>query len=152
MASGGWIVGGGLTWKPRAEGPFALMADLHYSYYDATNRAVRLANEQSDTVRIDDGDTDIWGLNVDGVYKVPFGARARGYVTAGVGEYYRKLQMTQTVLVAGFFCDPWWGFCYQGVFPGEAIVQEQSTTRFAWNAGFGVEFPLSTGAWFIDAR
>lgn len=148
----GWILGAGLTWKPRPDTPFSLQADLHYSTYGATSNLIRLANQQTDTARIDDGDTDIWGLNVNGVYRVPFGPRARGYVSAGIGEYYRKVQMTQTVLVAGVYCDPWWGFCYNAVFPGQAIVQEESTTKFAWNAGVGVEFPTSGGSWFIDAR
>lgn len=36
---------------------------------------------------------------------------------------------------------------------GQAVVDETSTTRFAWNVGVGVEFPLQDGsAWFIDAR
>ena len=149
----GWMLGAGVTWTPRSDSPLSLLAELHYSNYDATDNLIRLANQQSDSVRIDDGDTDIWGLNVNGVYRIPFGARARGYVTAGIGEYYRNVQMTQTVLIAGTYCDPWWGFCYQAVFPGQAIVQEQSTTRFAWNAGIGVEFPLSGGSsWFIDLR
>lgn len=149
----GWKLGGGLTWKPRADGPFSLLAELSFSSYDATDNLIRLANLQSDSVRIDDGDADIWGLNVNGVYRIPFSPKARGYLTAGVGEYYRKVQMTQTVLIGGTYCDPWWGFCYPAVVPGQAIAEEQTTTRFAWNAGIGVEFPLSAGgSWFIDAR
>jgi opacity protein-like surface antigen len=149
----GWTIGGGLTWTPRSDSPFSLLAELHYSGYDATSELVRLANLQSDTVRIDDGDAEVWGLNVNGVYRLQFSERARGYLTAGVGEYYRNVQMTQTVLLAGTYCDPWWGFCYPGVFPGQVIAEEQSTTRFAWNAGVGVEFPMSAGgSWYIDAR
>jgi hypothetical protein len=61
--------------------------------------------------------------------------------------------MSQTVLVAGTFCDPWWGFCYPGVAPGQAVVAEESTTRFAWNAGLGIEYPLNTGSVvYIDVR
>jgi len=149
---GGWIIGGGLTWKPWQDRPFGLLAEINYSRYDATNQLIQLANLQQDTVRIDDGDTEIWSFNVNGVYKIPFNTWSRGYVTAGIGEYYRNVEMTQTVLLGGFYCDPWWGFCYPGVFPGDAIVSSQSTTRFAWNAGIGVEFPLAYGSWFIDAR
>jgi opacity protein-like surface antigen len=149
----GWIVGGGLSWKPDPGGPFAVLAELHYSRYGATNNLVRLANQQSDTVRIDNGDADIWGLNLNGVYKIPLNERLRGYVTFGIGEYNRTVRLTQTALVAGYFCDPWWGICYESVFPGQVIAQDESTTRFAWNAGAGIEFPLQDGAaFFVEAR
>jgi hypothetical protein len=149
----GWIVGGGLDWKPDPTGPFSLLAELHYSRYGATEELLRLGNQQQNTVRIDDGDGEIWGLNVNGVYRFPLGAHARGYITAGIGEYYRSVELTQTVLLAGYYCDPWWGICYQGIFPGDALVQDEATTRFAWNAGLGVEFPLDTGTvLFVDLR
>jgi len=148
----GWTIGGGLSWQPRQNVPITLLAEVNFSSFDATDNLIRLANLQENSVRIDEGDADLWSFNVNGVYKVPFSERVRGYFTAGIGEYHRKVEFSQTVLVSGFFCDPWWGFCYPGAFPGQAIVNETSTWRFAWNAGFGVEFPLDYGAWFIDAR
>jgi opacity protein-like surface antigen len=147
----GWIVSGGVTWQPRTEAPFALMAEVSYSDFDATDNLIRLANIQQDTVRIDDGDAEVWGFNLNGVYRMPLGNRARGYVTAGIGEHHRKVEFTQTVLVSGIFCDPWWGFCYPGLAAGQQLVEETSTWRFAWNAGLGVEFPVANGSWFIDA-
>jgi hypothetical protein len=147
----GWIIGGGLTWNPNS-GPFAVLGELHYSHYGATNEAIQIANG-SNRVRVDDGHGEVWGLNANGVYTVPFSPSVRGYLTAGIGEYYRSVKMTQTVLTGGYYCDPWWGYCYPGVIPGEAIVSDESTTRFAWNIGGGVEFPMSSGgSWFIDVR
>jgi opacity protein-like surface antigen len=149
----GWMLSGGLTWKPQPASPLAFMAELHYSSYSVTNDLIHLANLPTGTARIDDGWGNIFGGDLNAVYKIPFGARARGYLTAGIGEYYRQIRLTETVLVAGTYCDPWWGFCYQGVVPGQAIVADESTTRFAWNVGVGVEFPMGNGAaWFIDAR
>jgi opacity protein-like surface antigen len=149
----GWIVGSGLKWTPRPDRRLAMVAELHYSHYNVTNDAIRLANLQGDSVRIDDGYGEVWGLNVNGIYQVPFSSRANGYLTAGIGEYYRKIRMTQTVLAAGVYCDNWWGFCYPGVAPGEEVIAAESTTRFAWNVGFGIEFPVAyAGSWFIDVR
>ena len=147
----GPVIGGGLRWN--TGGPWALLAELQYSSYHATSEGIRLANAQSNSVRIDNGWGDIWGLNANGVYKIPISQRARAYVTAGVGLGHRSVNLSQTVLLAGTYCDPWWGYCYPGVIPGQAIVAEQTTTRFAWNVGFGFEFPQTYGgAWFIDAR
>ncbi len=118
-----------------------------------SNALIRLGQSQSPDVRIDDGSGSVWGLNVNGVYDIRLSERAHGYVTAGIGEYRRKVKLTQTVLVSGIFCDPWWGFCYPSIAPGDVVVSDQSTTRFAWNVGFGVEFPVSyAGSWFIEAR
>jgi opacity protein-like surface antigen len=149
----GWIVGGGVTWNLRPDSPFALRGDLTYSRYDATQELINLAESAGSEVRIDDGDGSIWGLTVNGVYNIPFNARFRGYLTAGIGGYYRKVELTQTALISGIYCDPWWGFCYPALVAGDVIVQDQTTTKFGWNAGLGVEFPMGGGgAIFIDAR
>jgi opacity protein-like surface antigen len=148
----GWIFSGGVRFNPRAGGPFALDVEGHYSSYGATHDLVRLANQQQPTARIDSGWGDIWGLNANGVYKLQNLGWGSAYLSAGVGEYWRTVRLTQTVLLPGAYCDPWWGYCYSGVYPGQAIVQQETTGRFAWNAGLGFEFPLAYGSWFIDVR
>jgi opacity protein-like surface antigen len=149
----GWMLSGGVTWTPDPSRHLAIMAELHFSSYGATSELIKLGNLSQNSVRINDGWGDIFGGNVNAVYKIPFNERVHGYVTAGIGEYYRKVRLTQTVLVGGTYCDPWWGICYPGVFPGQAIVAEEGTTRFAWNAGGGVEFPMSNGgSFFVDVR
>lgn len=148
----GWSLGTGLTFRPVPGSPFSLRADLHYSQFNATNKLLTLGEQQNQT-RIDDGVGRVVGLDVDGVVNVPLGPRARGYVMAGVGGAYRDIDLTQTVAFRGFFCDPWFGFCGDGFFPGNVLIQREETTRFAWNAGVGVEFPLYNGqSWFVEAR
>jgi opacity protein-like surface antigen len=148
----GWTAGVGLTWWPRAGIPFGLRADLHYSDYNATDNFINLGSALTQT-RVDDGHGEIVGLDVDGVYEVPLGSIARGYVLAGIGEAYRRIELTQTVVIGGLVCDPWWGFCAPGFFPGDVLIARGSTTRFGWNAGLGVDFPLANGSsWFIEAR
>ncbi len=146
----GWIAKGGVTWKPRPDVPLALRLDGHYSNYDATDELIDLGSAATRT-RIDDGEGSTLGLDLNGVFDFPLGARARGYLTAGVGVDRRRIDLTQTVLFRGVFCDPWWGFCGRGVIPGDVIVSRDTTTRLAWNGGFGVEFPLSRGNLFVEA-
>jgi opacity protein-like surface antigen len=150
----GWILGGGLLWHPQPGGPFAVGVDLNYSWYDVTDALIDLAVGQvGPDVRIDDGDAAIWSLNVNGRYSIPFSSNVHGYLTAGIGGYHRKVQMTQTALFSGVICDPWWGYCYQDIVQGDRIVADRSTTRFGWNGGVGVEFFLhGGGSIFIDAR
>jgi opacity protein-like surface antigen len=148
----GFVFGFGASWRPGNAGPFALTADLGYSHYEAT-RALLDQGSAATQTQIDDGNGQIVGLDIGGVYEIPLGQRARGYVTAGVGEYYRRIELTQTVLFSGTLCDFWWGVCFPGVVANDLVVSKESTTRFGWNGGLGVDFPLSNGqSWFIDAR
>jgi opacity protein-like surface antigen len=149
---GGWIFSGGAVFRPEPDSPLSLLAELHYSGYGATSKAISVANGISPTSRIDNGDAYIFGVNFDGMYYLPFFPRVHAYLLAGFGWDHRRVRLTQTVLIGGTYCDPWWGYCYSGVVPGEAIVADETTTRFAWNAGFGVEFPVSRGAVYVEAR
>ncbi|HKT72773.1 MAG TPA: outer membrane beta-barrel protein [Steroidobacteraceae bacterium] len=149
---GGWSIGGGLTFRPDPVAPLSLRADVSFSRFDATNNLLNLGSEQNQT-RIDDGWGNVVSLDVDAVFDVPLGPRARGYVMAGIGGAYRRIDLTQTVGFDGYFCDPWYGFCGAGIVAGDVLVQRTETTRFAWNAGAGIEFPLYNGqSWFIEAR
>lgn len=147
---GGWIVGGGLKWRPRPDTPFSLKLDAHYAEYDATNKLINLGTAATQT-RIDEGTGSTLGLDLNGVVDFPLGSRIRAYVTAGVGADRRRVELTQTVLFNGFVCDPWWGLCGIGAVPGDVLVARDTTTRLAWNGGVGLEFPLSRGALFLDA-
>jgi opacity protein-like surface antigen len=149
---GGWNIAGGLTFRPDPASPFSLRADLSVSRFNATNNLLNIGAEQNQT-QIDDGWADVVSLDVDGVLDMPLGPRARGYVMAGVGGAYRRIDLTQTVGFGGYFCDTWYGYCGVGVVDGDVLVQREETTRFAWNAGLGVEFPLYNGqSWFVEAR
>lgn len=150
--NGGGSVGGGFSFVPATGSLFSLRTDLSYSQFGATRHLISLGEQQSQT-QIDDGTGRIVNLDLDGVLTVPFGPRARGYVMAGAGGAYRRIELTQTVGFAGYYCDDWYGYCGIGVFPGDVLVQRDQTTRFAWNAGVGVEFQLYSGqALFIEAR
>ena len=56
--------------------------------------------------QIDHGNGSTLGLDLNGVYDLPLGARATGYVTAGVGLDRRRVELTQVILFNGVVCDP----------------------------------------------
>jgi opacity protein-like surface antigen len=148
----GWTVGGGFTFRPQPGSPFSLRTDLNFSQFSATNQLISLGEEQTQTY-IDEGTGRIVDLSIDAVFDLPLGPRARAYVLGGVGGAWRQIELTQTVGFGGYYCDPWYGYCGVGIFPGDVLVQREETTRFMWNAGVGVEFPLYYGrSWFIEAR
>ncbi len=147
----GWIVSGGLDWRMQPDLPLTLRLDGHYSEYNATRRLISLGSALTRT-HIDNGNGSTLGTDLDLIYSFPLGARVRGFVTAGAGVDRRRINLTQTALFNGIICDPWWGFCGVGVVLGDVLVARDSTTRFAWNTGLGVEIPVGQGAWFVDAR
>jgi opacity protein-like surface antigen len=148
----GWGLSGGLTWQPKPDSPFALRAELHYSGYDATEELIQLGIAETRT-RIDDGDADVFGADVSGLFNVAVSRRVLAFAQLGVGLFRREVQLTQTALFNGILCDAWWGVCFPGVVVGDAVVGERSTTRLAWNTGVGMEFETANGsAWFVDVR
>lgn len=149
----GWTVGGGVDWFPSPQSPLGLRLDLNYSQFDATHQLLYQSSLQAGT-QINHGIGRIWGGDVDAVFDVPVGPRAHGYLLGGVGMYQRQIELTQRLLGGGYFCEPWWGVCGPGFLPYNSIVSRTTTaTHFAWNAGAGVEFPLSpVTSLFIEAR
>jgi opacity protein-like surface antigen len=150
--NGGWTVGGGLSWQPDFSSPLALRADLNYSRFGATRQLVGINQEAAQT-QINDGFGEIVDLALDGEYRLPLSPYVTSYAVAGVGVAHRRIALTQTVAFDGYVCDPWFGFCDFGLVPGDLVVASDNTTRFAWNAGLGLEFALSPGeSFFVEAR
>ena len=149
---GGLTFGGGLTWQPRADQPFALRADLEYTQFNATRNLIAL-NEQADQIEIDHGYGEVFGLSVDGEYRLRLAPAVSGFALAGVGVDHMRIALTQTVAFGSYLCDPWFGYCSYGLVPGDVAVASGDTTRFSWNAGVGVDFALRNGqTFFVEAR
>lgn len=149
---GGWTIGGGFTWQPDFSSPLALRTDLNYSRFGATRQLIGI-NEALDQTEIDDGYGEIVDLAVDGEYRMPLSPYVTAFALAGIGVAHRRIALTQTVPVAGYFCDPWFGYCDVGLVPGDVVVASDNTTRFAWNAGLGLDFALWGGqTFFVEAR
>lgn len=148
---GGWTIGGGFSWQPDFRSPLSLRADINYSRFNATRQLIGV-NEAFDQTEIDDGFGEIVDLAVDGEYRVPFSPYVTGYALAGIGVAHRRIALTQTVAFDGFVCDPFFGFCESGFVPGDVVVASDNTTRFAWNAGLGLDIALGNGSsFFVEA-
>ena len=146
----GFILSGGVDWRQPGS-QFGLRAQAHPSVHPASDKLIELGAQQTQ-LRVDDGSGTLLGLDLNGVLNVPLRAGKRAYLTAGVGVDRRRIELTQTVLLGGLYCDYWWGYCGFGVVPGDVLVARTSTTRLSWNGGVGVEFPVrSGGSWFLQA-
>jgi len=149
---GGWTLGGGLSWQPDFSSPLALRADLNYSRFGATRQLIGI-NAAADQTEIDNGYGEIVDFTVDGEYRLPLSPYLTGFAVAGLGVAHRRIALTQTVPVGGYFCDDWFGFCEFGLVPGDQVVASDNTTRFEWNAGLGLDFALRGGqTFFVEAR
>jgi hypothetical protein len=147
----GWNLGGGVEWIP-VPGPFALRADLNFSRFDATHRLLAEGAQQNQT-EIDDGWADVFTFDLDGVFHIPLGGGINAYLMAGGGGAWRRIDFTQRVGFGGYYCDGWTGFCSGGYYGDNALVSRDTTTRWEWNAGAGINFPLYHGqSWFIEAK
>ena len=146
----GWTLGTGFVYQWDTSSPFALQFDLSYSDFNATGNLVQVGQAQN--FRIDGGSGDIWSLTAAGKYTMNSDS-TRGYGLLGVGAYDRHVQLTQTAYGTGYICDPWWGYCYPGVFSGQVVAASKSNIKFGINVGLGIEFPVGDdSAWFIEAR
>jgi opacity protein-like surface antigen len=142
--SNGWTFGGGLIVRPDPAQPLALRFDLNYSRSDATSEFINL-NAAATGTPIDDGSLQTVTGFADLMLETPINPWARVYALGGVGLGYRRIELTQ----GGFFCDAF--FCGPGF--GRELIASSDVTRFAWNAGAGIDFALPGGqSWFIEAR
>jgi opacity protein-like surface antigen len=145
---GGWTIGGGFNVKLQPSSPISAQFDLSYTDIQATRQLI----DQGQSItpyRVDDGRGEVWALTAALKYTGAFTNGVHGYGLAGIGGYHRYVELTQTAY--GAVCDPWWGICYAGT--GQAVVANKSNTKFGWNVGLGLEFPLRYGgAWFLEAR
>jgi len=147
---GGYVLSGGFTYGMDGS-PFGLRGDVSISEHNATNSFLAYGSLVSG-VQVDSGSGQFFSFSLGPSYTVPFIGRTSAYGFAQVGIYRSSLQLSQTVLFQGDYCDPYFGYCDYGVYPGDNLVYDDSRTRFGWNVGIGVEFPrYFSGAWFVEA-
>jgi hypothetical protein len=72
----------------------------------------------------------------------------RGYLIAGPGVYWRKVQLTTPSVGFVTVCDPYWYVCYPTAVSTDTIVGDRTSTDFGMNVGGGVVF----GAFYVEAR
>lgn len=102
---------------------------------------------------VGDGNAWIWHLSGNFVVSTNMEAKTSVYGLAGLGIYYRKVELTNPS--AGFVtvCDPWIGICYPVLVPATQIVGSYSSTNFGMNFGGGVNFRVGhETAVFVETR
>jgi opacity protein-like surface antigen len=148
---GGYSFGAGFSVSPSANAPVNFRFDFSYGEHNASNRLIDLG-QQTTPIQIDGGTGQFWSGTANVAYRVPLAYGVRGYGIAGIGAYHTRVEFTQALpYYGGYYCDPFYGFCYGGY--GNTVVSSNSSTKFGWNAGVGVEFLLPYGnSWFIETR
>ena len=78
------------------------------------------------------------------------GGPVRGYLVAGPGMYYRKVEITEYV-GNGVICNPWYYIC--GSYPVSAVLGSRGGWDFGFNIGGGVGFRMGESAeFFVETR
>jgi opacity protein-like surface antigen len=152
---GGYSVGGGFSVAPVSGSPLDFRFDVNYDRNDATQELIALNQNASDS--INRGREEIWSGTLDLELHLPLGDGVRAYFFGGGGAYDMTLSFGEPFYAlgghhgGGYYCDPFVGFCGGGF--GEVRASSQTLTKFGWNAGAGLEVPLSSGAkWFVEGR
>lgn len=142
----GWMLGFGGIWSPRpGKTNLGLRFDVDYNWWD-----VKTGNLPGDQLRVDDGDANAFTLRT--ALHVEGGDRARFYGDVGVGGYSLYANVTNSVLVPGYICDPWyWWICYPGLVEGDVIVADEKTTKFGYYATLGAAWEMGGGEGFVEA-
>ncbi len=148
---GGPIFDGGFSISPQWLGPFEMRFDLSYSEYNASVALInngQIATNQP----LDGGTGSIWSASDSLVYHVPITYGVRAYGIAGVGVYYTRIDLTQSLPYGGGY-GYGYGYGYGCCGYAEAVVASHGVTNFGWSVGGGVEFALPFGhSWFIESR
>jgi opacity protein-like surface antigen len=102
---------------------------------------------------VGDGNGWLWHLSGNAVMSTDMNARTSVYGIAGLGVYYRKVELTNPSAALITVCDPWIGICFPTVVPADQIVGSYTSTNFGINFGGGVNFQLNHDVGvFVEAR
>ncbi len=148
---GGWNVSGGMIWRPAPAKPFGLRVDLGYDRWNATQSAINNIAGAGSAI-IDGGYASMISLTADAMLQFGQPDHVGGYVGLGIGGYSRYAALTNEVLVPGYICDPYWGYCYTAVTTGTQVIKDDTLTKFGLNAAVGVKFPVGPGEMYVEAR
>jgi opacity protein-like surface antigen len=144
----GWVLDFGGVWTPDPQRPLGLRFDLGYNWWDVQTGAL-----PSGDLKVDGGDANDWSLRAAAFFQMRNKGRAHFNASVGIGGYSVHGRLTNTVLVPGYICDPWWGWCYPGVVQGQQIVASKTTTKIGYNATVGVSIETSgSGQVFVEAQ
>ena len=147
-SSGTMIVGIGRHINPH----FTIQGEWQHNWLAIDPQVLQQA--ASDSVSFDNAYASMWSITLNGVLRMRSEGSFIPWITGGFGYYKRNIQLTQnTYVYYPPVWDPWWGWVDGGWGPGEALSGQRATSGPGWNAGFGFDLPIESGASiFVDAR
>jgi len=148
---GGFNISGGVIWHPNPAGPFGLRGDIGFNLWNASNSAINNLQGPG-TAIVDGGYASMFTLTVDALWRFGKPDHFGGYVGLGIGGYRRYAALTNEVLVPGYICDPYWGYCYNATTTGYQVVADDTLTKLGANASVGILFPVGSGEMYFEAR
>ena len=149
----GYTVGFGAVLRPNPKTPIGYRFELAYDWWDVNTGNLDVEDSiPGAEVQIDDGDGNQWSMRA-GIQYESQGDRARFVGGAGIGGYRLHANVTNTVLVPGYICDPYyWWYCYYGLVEGDVILGDKTLTKFGYYANLGVVFPLTNSEFYIEGQ
>lgn len=142
-AADGWNLGfGGVSSRDR---DLALRWDFAIDEHDM--RPSTITN-----VLADDGDITTAFLRLGPEWSFGGGYDERFYINAMVGYYWTTASISMEVLVPGIYCDPFWGWCWTTLVPGEQILDQRHANDWGYSASIGYEWGGPEAAWFIELQ
>jgi len=143
----GYTLGFGAVLRPNPKTPIGYRFEMTYDFWDVDTSAAF----PSGTL-VDDGDANQWAIRA-GVQYESSGDKAKFVGGVGIGGYRLHANLSETVYVPGYVCDPYyWWYCYPGLVPGDIILADKTLTKFGYYANLGVVFPLENSDFFIEGQ
>jgi len=140
-----WLLTGGAVYKPKTW-PVGLFFDLTYSNHD-------IEQDVLNALAVDDGDIDNFSIAGGAQFAAPTKGKVGFYFKAGISEHFLDVDLTEPGIVTGVVCDPWWWWCVPAAGVGDVVVESESTWRFGYNTGIGINFGLANRTQFyLEAR
>jgi hypothetical protein len=147
----GWTIGFGSVIRPWPKKPLGIRWDLTYDWWDV-NTGNLPPSADGGQIHVDDGDGNQWSLRAGLQYESP-GDKVKFVGGLGIGGYRLHANLTNSVLVPGYICDPYyWWYCYPGLVEGDIILSDKTLTKFGYYATAGVVFPLTNSDIYIEAQ
>jgi hypothetical protein len=148
--TGGFNFSGGAIFHPVPSRPFGIRLDFGYNEMGVASGVLSRAQQLG--FQVDNGRMSVGSITVDALWHFGHPGHFGGFVGLGVGGYRRYVELTNTVVIPGYICDPWWGWCYPGLVPGDVVTANDTVTKFGYNASVGMTFPVGAGEMYLEAR
>ncbi len=142
----GWAIHGGATWFSPSKPALGLRLDFGIDWYDMKDEFLRGIDTNPDTEIIeppDNGYGRAWSATADLMWNPRSKGKVGVYLVAGAGIYYTQAWLSEYGYGTGYYCDPWWGYCYPYAGTAEYLLESQSNWEWGLNAGIGMTIKIS---------